>query len=318
MSKETLTSTFTELRKGFLRLAMRFLPSQEDADDALQEAFFRLWKQADRISSREEAEALTVVTVKNLCIDILRRRSHLQTVELDENRDNAVGDPESEAQEREERFRIIERIIELHLTPLQRQILHMKEYENKDYEEIAEILGMQPPAVRMQMSRARKEIRACYLKQMKRNERTYQQWKDLADRYFEAETTPEEEKELACFLATPLSQSKDFEELRAVMGFMAMGRATHRKRQVHTFRYAAAAAVTGILLTATVWQLAGTKDVCVAYINGERITDTETVLNEAMKSVGKVRHNPEEANSLEKQLTDIFQTLEEKDTLSVN
>jgi len=130
MSKETLTSTFTELRKGFLRLAMRFLPSQEDADDALQEAFFRLWKQADRISSREEAEALTVVTVKNLCIDILRRKSHLQTVELDENRDNAVGDPESEAQEREERFRIIERIIELHLTPLQRQILHMKEYEN--------------------------------------------------------------------------------------------------------------------------------------------------------------------------------------------
>ena len=71
MSKATLTSTFTELRKGFLRLAMRFLPSQEDADDALQEAFFRLWKQADRISSREEAEALTVVTVKNLCIDIL-------------------------------------------------------------------------------------------------------------------------------------------------------------------------------------------------------------------------------------------------------
>ena len=109
-----------------------------------------------------------MVTVKNLCIDILRRRSHLQTVELDENRDNAVGDPESEAQEREERFRIIERIIELHLTPLQRQILHMKEYENNDYEEIAEILGMQPPAVRMQMSRARKEIRACYLKQMER------------------------------------------------------------------------------------------------------------------------------------------------------
>ena len=73
MSKETLTSTFTELRKGFLRLAMRFLPNKEDADDALQEAFFRLWKHADQIGSREEAEALTVVTVKNLCIDTLRR-----------------------------------------------------------------------------------------------------------------------------------------------------------------------------------------------------------------------------------------------------
>lgn len=74
MSKETLISTFTDLRKSFLQLAMRFLPSREDADDALQEAFFRLWKHADRIDSREEAEALTVVTVKNLCIDTLRKR----------------------------------------------------------------------------------------------------------------------------------------------------------------------------------------------------------------------------------------------------
>ena len=51
MSKETLTSTFTELRKNFLRLAMRFLPNKEDADDALQEAFFRLWRHADKIVS---------------------------------------------------------------------------------------------------------------------------------------------------------------------------------------------------------------------------------------------------------------------------
>lgn len=168
MSKETLTSTFTELRKGFLRLAMRFLPNKEDADDALQEAFFRLWKHADQIGSREEAEALTVVTVKNLCIDTLRRRNHLPTVELDENRDESISDSTAESMEKEERFRIVERIIELRLTPLQQQILHMKEYEGKKYNEIADILGMQEPAVRMQLSRARKEIRGSYLKQMER------------------------------------------------------------------------------------------------------------------------------------------------------
>ena len=168
MSKETLTSTFTELRKGFLRLAMRFLPNKEDAEDALQEAFFRLWKHADQIGSREEAEALTVVTVKNLCIDTLRRRNHLPTVELDENRDESISDSTAESMEKEERFRMVERIIELRLTPLQQQILHMKEYEGKKYNEIADILGMQEPAVRMQLSRARKEIRECYLKQMER------------------------------------------------------------------------------------------------------------------------------------------------------
>ena len=96
MSKETLTSTFTELRKGFFRLAMRFLSNQEDADDALQEAFFRLWKHADRIDTPEEAEALTIVTVKNLCIDTLRKRNHLQTVELDESRDNVLTESASD------------------------------------------------------------------------------------------------------------------------------------------------------------------------------------------------------------------------------
>lgn len=111
MSKETLTSTFTELRKGFLRLAMRFLPNKEDADDALQEAFFRLWKHADQIGSREEAEALTVVTVKNLCIDTLRKKNRLSTVELDENRDEAISDSVTESLEKEEQFRMVERIM---------------------------------------------------------------------------------------------------------------------------------------------------------------------------------------------------------------
>ena len=157
MSKETLTLTFTELRKNFLRLAMRFLPNKEDADDALQEAFFRLWRHADQIGSREEAEALT-----------LRKRNNIPTVELDENRDESVCDQADESIEREERFRTLERIIELRLTPLQQQILRMKEYEGKKYNEIADILGMQEPAVRMQLSRARKEIRDCYLKQMER------------------------------------------------------------------------------------------------------------------------------------------------------
>lgn len=168
MSKETLTSTFTDLRKNFLRLAMRFLPNREDADDALQEAFFRLWKHADRIDSREEAEALTVATVKNLCIDVLRKKEHLPTVELDERRDESVTDSADEILEKEERFRAVERIIAQRLTPLQQQILRMKEYEGRKYNEIADILGMQEPAVRMQLSRARKDIRECYLKQMER------------------------------------------------------------------------------------------------------------------------------------------------------
>ena len=61
---------------------------------------------------------------------------------------------------------------------------------------------------------------------MKEYERTFQQWKELAERYFEAETTEAEEEALARFLATPAAQGKEFDELRAVMG-------VHRYRTCH-------------------------------------------------------------------------------------
>lgn len=146
---------------------------------------------------------------------------------------------------------------------------------------------------------------------MKENERTYQQWKELAERYFEAQTTDVEEEALARFLATPASQGKEFDELRAVMGFVATGRAIHNRQHTRGVRfryYAVAAAVTGVLALTAVWQMAARTNVCVAYINGERYTDKEIVFSEAMKSIDKVRHDlPQE--TVQEQLSDIFQTI---------
>lgn len=146
---------------------------------------------------------------------------------------------------------------------------------------------------------------------MKENERTYQQWKELVERYFEAQTTDVEEEALARFLATPASQGKEFDELRAVMGFVATGRAIHNRQRMRRVRlryYAAAAAITGVLALTAVWQVAQRTNVCVAYINGERYTDKKIVFSEAMKSIDKVRHDlPQE--TVQEQLSDIFQTI---------
>ena len=73
MNEEPLITTFTQLRKGFLRLASRFLPNEEDASDALQDAFCRLWPRRNQIYSSKEAEALAVTTIRNLCIDQVRK-----------------------------------------------------------------------------------------------------------------------------------------------------------------------------------------------------------------------------------------------------
>ena len=63
-----------------------------------------------------------------------------------------------------EDYNLICRLIECYLSPRERRILEMKEFEEKEIDEIAEILNMQPAAVRMNLSRARKEIREIYFK----------------------------------------------------------------------------------------------------------------------------------------------------------
>lgn len=161
MSGEALTSTFTEMRKGFLKLASKFLPNEEDANDALQEAFCRLWPKRETIRNRSEAEALTVTTVKNLCIDTLRKQ-HLVTVEIDSERDGEIAECAQDRMEREEQFKEVEKIINRRLTPIQQKIIKMREFDDLSFDIIASELEIQETAVRMQLSRARKIIRECY------------------------------------------------------------------------------------------------------------------------------------------------------------
>ena len=161
MNEEPLILTFTKLRKGFLRLASRFLPNEEDASDALQDAFCRLWPKRNQIHSSQEAEALAVTTIRNLCIDQIRKES-VPIMELDAERDSTLTETIEERIERQEVLLEVEELIVRKLSPIQRLILRKKEYEEESIEEIAEALDMQQAAVRMQLSRARKIIRECY------------------------------------------------------------------------------------------------------------------------------------------------------------
>lgn len=161
MSEENLINVFTTLRNRFLSMASYLLDNDSDADDVLQETFCRLWPRRDKITSQQEAEALTTTTLRNLCIDNLRKRK-ISTIPIEEQHDRQEESPDWS----EEHFREIEKIIEQELTPLQNEILHRKEYNNETIEKIAKDLGMQAAAARMQLSRARKKIRECYQKRI--------------------------------------------------------------------------------------------------------------------------------------------------------
>ncbi len=163
-SENPVLPAFRRIGKNLQRMAQAMLGSEADAEDALQDAFCRLWTRRENIRSESEAAALLTTTVRNLSIDVLRSRKQRDTTPIEEQPD--CPDDEAEAaSQREQTFRSVEKIIHKELSPLARDILHRREYDGETIEHIAASLGMQPTAVRMQLSRARKTIRECYLKQ---------------------------------------------------------------------------------------------------------------------------------------------------------
>ncbi len=160
MSEKILISAFKRWHSRFLRQAMRILPSEEDAKDALQDAFIKLWPKAGNIETEQSAMAMTSITLRNISIDRYRANKHSNLVDIEEYEKGEDLEPEYELTE--EKIKIVTSIMKRCLTESQAKIIRMRDYESKSYDEIAEALNLKPTAVRMQLSRARKTIREEY------------------------------------------------------------------------------------------------------------------------------------------------------------
>jgi len=149
------------LTEAFLRIRERMGGVAKSgtawAEDALQDAFVKLWGRYSP-KTEKEAEALLARTARNSAVDEKRRRKPIP-LERD------VEQEESNADEREEMFLKIENLARDHLSDIQQYIIRRHQYEGARLETIAKELEMNAPAVRMQLSRARKTLRELYEKQ---------------------------------------------------------------------------------------------------------------------------------------------------------
>lgn len=151
MKKDVLTTSFLDIRSKLHRIAMRFLKNDEDAKDAVQDAFEKLWSK-DEIESNAEARNKLVHVLRNTCIDRLRT-NHFVPLE------SVVTEFESEYEMQTEDMERYEWLIVKGLTETQMSIYNLITHDCLEYEEVAKRLSMSVEAVRMNMSRARKRIR---------------------------------------------------------------------------------------------------------------------------------------------------------------
>lgn len=162
MEQKEFLNTILPCKDTLYRLAKRLLVSSDEAEDAVQEVFLKLWKGRAKIHHYRSPEAFAVTMTKNYCLDRLKSRqtSNLKIVHTNyKNSDNIEKDVEAT-----EGVELVTRIMQT-LPEKQKMIMQLRDIEQFEFSEIAQMLSMNETAIRVALSRARKTVREQLLKQ---------------------------------------------------------------------------------------------------------------------------------------------------------
>lgn len=147
---------------GLVRYATGALGSREDARDAVQESFLRLWQTRARLDPESDPVRLLYTIVRNLARDRLRHRAveqrphpHLETPHLVQPAPLLLEETEDVGQLQA----AVQRALET-LSPRQREIVLLRWRRQLTYEQIGAELGIAPGTASAHMQRAIGQLRA--------------------------------------------------------------------------------------------------------------------------------------------------------------
>ncbi len=144
------------------RLAKRLLVSQDEAEDAVQEVFLKLWSGRDKIDNYKSSEAFAMTMTKNYCLDRLKSRQASNLKIIHSNYKNSENiERQIEANEGVE---LVTRIMQT-LPEKQKIIMQLRDIEQFEFAEISQMLEINETAIRVSLSRARKAVREQLVKQ---------------------------------------------------------------------------------------------------------------------------------------------------------
>jgi RNA polymerase sigma-70 factor (ECF subfamily) len=148
-------------------IAWRMLGNREDARDAAQDVYLRVFKYLARFRAGEDFRAWLYRITINVCHDFARKKRApglAQFDEIDFDQERAAQetahpgtDPESLALQ-EQQLALVRCALQS-LPPKERAALVLRDLEGFSTEEVAQALGSRPVTVRSQVSSARAKIR---------------------------------------------------------------------------------------------------------------------------------------------------------------
>ncbi len=154
-------------------MALSILKEENSAKDALQELMMKLWEKRDQLEAITNHQAFVLTSMRNLCLDMIRKP--IYTDEIPADTESNIPNPYQQT----EQVDMINHICNLidALPELQRTILRMKDVEEMELKEIAQIMSMTENAVTVNLSRARKRLRDMIMHSRQEENKVYERYR---------------------------------------------------------------------------------------------------------------------------------------------
>lgn len=173
MDAEEFKERVLPVSHRILRYASRLLGNEHDAEDVVQDIWLKLWNIRGELGNIKSMEAFAYRMTRNLCLDKIKLKKPKYYDDREEGAfryDEADHSPNPESSlELKDTVERVNQIIS-RLPEQQKTLLQLRDVEELEYEEIADITGLEINTIRVNISRARKNVRETIQK-------VYQSWK---------------------------------------------------------------------------------------------------------------------------------------------
>lgn len=152
-----LKEIWLTLSGRFYRIAYYLLDSQEDAEDAVQELYLKIFSGSKNMMDVRNPVAYGTTLLRNICIDRIRRRNAIRAEEIQEYIVSDTSGPDETSACRDALKSLLQEMEKL--PEKQSRALKMRAFEGLEYQEIAKRMRLSQVNVRVLISIARKQLK---------------------------------------------------------------------------------------------------------------------------------------------------------------
>lgn len=163
MKKVSFRNDVLPLKNQLFRLALRITLSREEAEDIVQDTMIKVWDKRYEWSNIDSIEAYSLRICRNLSLDRLKKRDNQNDSLEEEQLDTVHTSTPQDCLIDQDRLRVVKEIVDS-LPEKQRSCMQLRDFEGKQYKEIADILGITEEQVKVNIFRARQAVKQRFQK----------------------------------------------------------------------------------------------------------------------------------------------------------